>query len=255
MTLRFEDFITPRSLAPLLQDRRDDYLDKAVTYLRANFAPSLRLLDDSQVRRVAKLSYDTAAVRGIKSERDHLKYLVPVMFWGSYFEHDPQYATCLRAAGWVDDAGAAVIGASFAALFEQIDTWAAQTDQDTQSPRRLVRGFARIQSLPMDVQNLAGIVGIMTDIWPARTGRMTPAQAKAFAKIAAARATDLGLTGADVATHICLSQYFGIGFGHDPRFVWHQSNPELYRRDPEAYRLALGEGVLRFWDGLEDRLK
>ena len=44
MALTFEDFVTPQTLAPLLQERRNNYLDKAVTYLRHSFAPALRLL-------------------------------------------------------------------------------------------------------------------------------------------------------------------------------------------------------------------
>ena len=72
-----------------------------------------------QVREVAKLCFERVALRSIKSERDHLKCLVPMMFWGSNFERDPHYPFCLKAVGGVDANVTPVAGVNFPDANEQ----------------------------------------------------------------------------------------------------------------------------------------
>ena len=66
--LYLEDFVDQRTLAPYIAERRADYEDKAVAFLRQSFASRTADLDEPALRGIVQLAYPRARLRGIRTE-------------------------------------------------------------------------------------------------------------------------------------------------------------------------------------------
>lgn len=250
---RLESVLTDKASDCLTEERILNYKRNATAYLYKEFAPALRVLTDEEVQAVAHVAYVNARRRGIKSEREHFKYLVPVMFWGSHFETDPQYRGALQRAGWLDDHGNAVTGANFGSLFEEIDRWHEAVISDTETSRRLQHGFMRLYS---DANLNASPVTVLESnklLWPARCQQLSPSDHSTLVDASLDVAQLYGLKGADAVAYCCLAMYFGYRFVEDPRFPWAKAALSDTAQDDEERRLGLGSGVVKYWNGLLDR--
>ncbi|WP_223668957.1 hypothetical protein [Kangiella shandongensis] len=249
MKLTFENFITDKTLKPFVDERISEYETKASEFLRKEFAPSVSLLDEGELLQVIRLAYKHASKRGIKTEVEHLKYLIPVMFWGSYFEMDPQYSYWLYKAGWLDKNGYAIKVKRVKPLLEQLDQWFKQTESDLKEPRRLTWAFAKLYRQSADHVDLDFILSYMELLWPARFECMNGVRQEYYAKQSREIAAELRFTGLDGVTYVCLSLYFGFRFADDPRYPWARAIFEG-EQDISEKRVLLGQGALDYWDGL-----
>lgn len=250
--LKLEDFITEKTLEPFIEERRASYEDKAIGFLRKEFAPALRLLDDDQLRKVVKLAYGNARKRDIATEREHLKYLIPVMFWGSHFESDPQYRTELIRAGWICHDGQQQRHSYVAPVLEEVDNRVTAVMSDLEKPRDIIAGFSQIYKETRSKTTLPIVVKHMLSIWPARTKLMAEENQHAFIQAANSIAQRLNFKGNDSIMYICFAQHFGYRCTDDPLFPWIKEALSDDGRSQDERRLCLEEGVLKYWDGLLD---
>lgn len=249
MKLTFENFITDETLKPFVDERISEYEAKAIEFLRKEFAPSVSLLDEDELLKVIRLAYKNAFCRGIRTEIEHLKYLIPVMFWGSYFEMDPQYSYWLYKAGWLDENGYALKVKKVKPLLGQLDRWFKHTESDLKEPQRLTWAFARLYKESAKGINSDFTLSYMELTWPARFNYMNRPRQEYFAKQSREVASEFGFSGLDGVTYVCLSLYFGFRFAEDPRFPWAQS---IFDGDQDINdkRVMLGQRALDYWDGL-----
>lgn len=248
--LKYDDFLTPQTVASIIKSRISRYEKIALDFLRQEFSPAISLLSEEQTLEVIRLAYKNAYKKGVRAEREHLKYLIPVMYWGSYFEEDPQYFCLLQKAGWLNNKGEALHAPYVAPVLEQVDYWFNATKLDLEQPNRLMWGFAQIYKSAPERISLQFVLRYMELLWPERSLYMLPEQKKTFAEITYEIAREKSFGGVDGVVYSCLALYFGFRFSEDPRYPWARdvfSNDGLSR---EQLRASLGEKSLDYWDGL-----
>lgn len=250
MALYLEDFVNEQTLKPFVEQRIEHYENKAISFLRDQFAPAVGLLSDEEVRKVVQLAYQNAKKRGIQSERDHLKYLIPVMFWGSYFETDPQYQPQLIRSGWLSENGEPITNPYVAPILAEIDTWYEETKIELENPRNIIFEFARIyrgESREISVQS---VFSHMRAIWPVRSQKMNDVQIETFIQAAYAHSQRLNFVGEDGIMFVCLAQYFGHCCDQDPLYPWIGKALLNDGRSQNERRLALESEILKYWKEL-----
>ncbi len=247
---RYADFINETTLQPYRQARIGRYEDKAMTFLRKQFTPATRALNDEQLRQVIRTAYKQARKRGVVTERELLKYLIPVMFWGSYFEEDPQYQAQRISAGWSDEDGKACHNPYVSPLLRATDAWFRDTRTDLEKPRDIVTGFAQIYQKPTQPVSLTLVTRHMLTIWPARTRVLPQTQLQPFIQATYRIARNNNLTGSDSIMYICLAQYFGYRCMDDPLYPWIGAALKDTSSPQEKRRLRLEQSILDYWDSL-----
>ena len=245
--IRYEDFINDKTLTPFIAQRIHQYENKAIDFLRAEFKPATRGLSDDELHKVAQLAYFHAKKRGINGEQDHLKYLIPVMFWGSYFEIDPQYQAQLIRAGWLDEQGKPLQNTTMAPVLHEINRWADAVKTDNEHPQRIVQVFQRLYQTNPDKVTFEFVVRWLKQAWPTRFTFMSKQQAETFTHRAYEIAHGLNFVEVDGTAYTCLAQYFGYRFVQDPLYPWAAKALADDGRQAEERRLALGEAVLEHW--------
>lgn len=251
MSLFLDDFVTPETLEHYFEERRLNYQERAVSFLREQFGPAARLLDDEQVGEVVKLAYSHARDRGIKTERDHLKYLIPVMFWGSYFESDPLYRQYMVKAWWIDTEGKETASTYVGAITEQVDVWLKDVAEDISQPKRIMKAFSELYSSePPKKMSSAFLSYHMENIWPERYKKMSANMRLQFMNKAYGTAHQNNFTGVDGVGYACLAMYFGHQLWDDPRYPWAAKALADNGRSAEERRLALGNSVFEYWNKL-----
>lgn len=248
--MKVEDLITQKTLNSYIEERRTTYNEKAARFLRQEFAPATRRLNDADIIKVVRLSYDNARRRGITSERDLLKYLIPTMYWGSWFECDPQYADILIRIGWKNSDGTQRFSRNMDPIIEEIDIWQAATVSDSLEPRRAISAALSAHKEPFINPNIPNAIALMKNAWPARTCLLSSSRQDLFAASCLEYGYKHGLRNADLLCHVILAQYFGWRFPEDPRYPWAISAFFTKTQDPAHQRLALEDGILNYWSGL-----
>lgn len=253
MAFELGDILGDRGRQALRDERMAQYERDAALFLRTEFAPATRLLSDQDLARVVQLAYRNALARGIAGTRNHLKYLVPVMFWGSRFEADPQYVTELQHARWLDSHGQPTGVEHLDSVITRIAGREHILRSDGLSGARIIEGFQRLYRGPEPATTSYDLItAAMRAIWPQRDFLMTPPQRDAFINLNLAHAGRLQLFGRDAVAYICLAMYLGSGFHEDPRFPWVADALTTEGLSPEARRIALGDAVLTYWDSLNE---
>lgn len=243
MTLGYEAFFNPAAQAAMMGQRRAAYERRALAFLRETHAPEMALVSDDDGAAIIRDAYAAAYGLGCRDERDHLRFLIAVMHWGSGFLTDPRFSD--RLAG-LRRPGMPRI--SLARLIEELDRWQAAVASDMARPERRVAGFSDLYDTGDEALRADSAAGWMARLWPARWADMSGAAQGAFLRAAADSAARLGLSGCDAVAHGGLGLYFGYRFDLDPRFGWAARAYAEHGR--AARRLALGQGVSAYWDGL-----
>ena len=246
LNLRLDRFITIHTMAAFSAERHLKYVRTAVSFLSRRFAPAVRTLDWQNMSGIVELAYHNARARGIRTEDQHLKYLIPVMFWGSHFEADPQYHEALQAAGWLDLDGRPTSHRYVDPVIEQIDAWHPFASQDTEEPRTLVRLLSQLRLDFVKGMTLEEVTFRIAEIWPKRSALRLEKHRRTAVTTALRDANVHGLLPADAALCAGVVPFFGQGFLHDPRFPW----ASAAAAQPEAFLEFLEEGLLKYWKGL-----
>lgn len=251
MPMYLEDFINEKTLQPMIAERIRRYEKKAIAFLRDQFAPAIRVLSDDEVRAVVQLAYKNAKKRGIQTERDHLKYLIPVMFWGSYFERDPQYLPELSRAGWVDEDGNLSKHIYMPQLLTEIDHRTLSVAPDLASYKRIMSGFREIytEALPAKL-TFRTLSEIMAYIWPSHYKMAGQDCFLALAENGVSRGKSLLLETRDIIAYSCLSVYFGHMFDECPRFPWAVYALAKDGKKMDERRRSLWRGVENYFENL-----
>lgn len=253
MALYLEEFVNEQTLKPLAEHRIRRYEDRAIAFLHEQFAPETGLLSDDDLRKAVQLAYGNARRRGIRSERDHLKYLIPVMFWGSHFETDPQYHARLVRSGWLSGDGKRIDNAYLGGILHEVDEITSQSAADFSDPVNFERGFAEIyQAGEKRRITLDAVAFHLARIWPARYRLMPQANRDRFIKKAMGIAYSLNFGGMDAVTYTCLSLHFGYRFAGDPLFSWAARALADDGRSFEERRLSLGNAIIEYWNTLHN---
>lgn len=223
--LRLEDFVNDRTLAAFVAERLAEYEDKALRYLDQVFPGQFRLITAAAQRDLVRRAYRNARRRGLRTERDHLKYLIPVMHWGSDFETAPLHRSRLIRAGWLDQDGGRRVNPYLAPVLEQIDDWHRQVRPDQIDPSRL---SALLQEpMPQDLSDR------LAHLWPTVFAATPRPDWDETVQQAAAALSDprAGLL------HAAIAVLLGPGFATDPQHPWAAAP------DPAA----LAAGFCRHW--------
>ncbi len=239
--LYLEDFVDQRTLAPYIAERRADYEDKAVAFLRQSFASRTADLDEAALRGVVRLAYPRARLRGIRTERDHLKYLIAVMHWGSGFEDDPGHATRLERAGWRTAGGEPRLNPYLAPVLDQIDLWHRDIGLAGLNPARLRELSAGVPPTDSDAR-----LARLADLWPGVAAATPEPDRRAALAQAADFATRSGLCDRGVLVYAAIAQLLGCGFGEDPLYPWAARAMVSRMGADEAVR-ALETGFVTWW--------
>lgn len=244
--LKATDVFPARLLPQLERPRLDAYLDKARGFLRGQFARRLRDVTDADLDAVVMMARDRNLAQGLTSDRDQLTALIPVIFWGSYFETDPQYRWPLIEAGLLTPDGQLAQDVPPMMLAEAVDDYRNAVRADVEDMQRPLRAFQALFGHDDPAQDAAACLDLMRRAFPQRTARMTAEQTQAFIAAASDEALRLSLGGADLLAHVALSLYFGVGFARDPLHRWVDAPYHGRFASAEEKRLALGAGIIGF---------
>lgn len=254
MTLTYQNFVNPTTLAALASDREGLYFDRAVSFLQQQFPKRLAGVDEDALRHVVEQSYPRALRAGLTTEQDLFKHLIVVAYWGTEFLADPAHTAALIDAEW--PTSQVVTPARIHTVLRHVDGWHAAIGQDLADSRRIIAGFQRIY-----LDGDAGRTGPqqrvewLCALWPRLTSHLGPQGTARFADKAMARAAEFDLGATDTLGYICLAAYFGAAFGRDPLYPWAGSALATLRtgtQDLEAGRLALGAGVQQHWTAVQE---
>lgn len=236
-----EDFVNERTLTPYRAERREDYAIKAMRFMRKSF-PQCSGSDDETLLRVIRLAYGNARRRGIRTERDHLKFLIPVVHWGSYFETDPLYFTALHEIGWVGADGESVHAPYFPRLLDQIDQLHRATVQDFADPDRFQQVLGRLQQAGNLTEATA--TAILEQAWPAHARADGSFPNGRFLRFTFGIARTLELSAPDAMLYSLIARVLGCRFGQDPLYPWAAKAVSAGDRQTAA---MLTDGFMDFW--------
>lgn len=248
--LSLSEFLTPDGLARYDGERRLEEERQAMAFLRRSFAPATALLSDDELRDVARFGIAHAQQRGVTSLRDRQRYLIPVMFWGSYFELDPQYRDALARCWWIDRNGRRTGSTHLSAVIAEIDRIERATVPDHADMRRPVQAMARLyRDHEGELATSSLMLSHMESCWPARFALMGGVHGDYLDALAPVLRR-YGLKSADAVAYACIAMQLGFRFADDPRFPWARAALAPDDRTPEERRLAFGQAVLRYWQSL-----
>ena len=202
-----------------------------------------RGLAESDRVAVVRLAYKNAIAAHVVTGADHLKYLVPVLHWGSYFQSDPQFSADLAGAGWHN---AAPYRPSFGALADRIDRHTAEVASDTASYARFMDALGAVYRHDWSRVDHKAAVQAARHVWPTRSARLGRDGLHESVGHCGQIAAQSGLNGADQVVHIVLSLYFGHRFAEDPLYPW--AVRAFQQSSETAFRHELLSGVRQFFD-------
>lgn len=245
--LHLEEFVDARTLAPYMAERRADYEDKAIDFLRQTFPRRVPSRDDAPLRRIVRLAYPRARLRGIRTERDHLKYLIAVMHWGSHFEDDPTHASRLFRAGWRTAQGAPCLNPYLVPVLDQIDLWHRDTRQAGLNPHLLAEWSQDGAHLADDDPDSR--LSRLAALWP-RVAAATPMpDRRAGLAQAGEFAARFELCGRGTLVYAAIAQLLGSGFGTDPLYPW-AARALTMRGTQDDPAQALAAGFIGWWNAV-----
>lgn len=212
--MNLSDLLDSEDMDRIEAARAEDYLARAASFLHRHFAPTITQLSANQIRDAILDAAEEARQIGLSSEKDHLNHLIARVFLGRRFVLNPALYTPLYNAGWIEDDGRPARVFSFAPLFEQIDAREQVLAADLASSHRLIQRIGVLYQ-PNPPQ---GIIALAT-VLPSLTATLRRSEAEALANIVDAHAIELGLTGADRDTFLCMTALLGIELHRDPFHV------------------------------------
>jgi Domain of unknown function (DUF4123) len=249
--VRLEHVLGPANRQALLDERVALYEKAAQADLQRQFPAQLSLLQKQDVQAVIRFAFAHARQRGITSHRDMYRYLMVVMQWGSYFELDPQYRAALQNTWWFDRNLKRTNSTYTAGVLAEVARVQAACLSDLNDVRHIPVYFQRLYQKDSGRPPVLGELLIaLQHCWPAKVGSLEAEHLHAFARHAMAIAADHALQGADAIVYGCLAMYFGVRFADDPRFPWAKDALAKDARSDTERRIALGKGVLKYWDAL-----
>lgn len=252
MILQLSDFITTAGRDRVLLEKQERERLTIRDFLRDNFAPATALLDDDQLDAVVKLALSHADQRGITNLRDRQRYLIPVMFWGSYFELDPQYRAALSYTWWFDDKGQRTDTTYMSGVIDEIDRMDAAIADDLADANRVVSALARLyHDHDGDPITRELALETMQKCWPARFALMSDQVRHDYLTAIEPSLQRYALYSVDAITYICLAMHLGFRFADDPRYPWVAEALVTDGRPLEVRRLALGQALMTYWHSLK----
>lgn len=241
-------FITPAGADAYRLEKKLDEQRKAVAFLQGPFARETAGLDAAALAEIARLGLSHAGQRGITALRDRQRYLIPAMFWGSFFEQDPQYHRALSRCWWFDAQGLPTGSTHISAVIAEIDRMQARIAPDLSDPRRPVETLALLYRRHSgETVTRAILIDTMAKCWPARFALMEGPVLDAYLVAAEEPVRRFQLRSVDAVAYVCLSMHLGVRFVDDPRFPWARRALEPDGRPDEERRLAFGQAVLAYW--------
>lgn len=250
MSLSVDDFLNAGTLRPLVEERLLAYQTKAMALLRKHFAPFARPVPDADLRRFVAESHARAKARGIVSEREQLHYLTIAFQWGIGFDTDPQYRAALRRAMWLDEDDRPMQVSDTLLLRGEIPAWQDSIAPDLANSANIRDRLFELYRRGVAEPGYPRALRLLQDSFPTRF-RATPQQDWiGFCDSVHARIDRLALEVVDVYCCVALAVHFGHDFMNDPRYPWAGEALANDGRSLEARRIAFGEAIVSYWDGL-----
>lgn len=250
--MQFSTLIGKEDLERFKNVRWRSYSDRAVSFLQRRFPTAIQPLStDALCIAIHDAAIETRQL-GLRSERDHLSFLIARIMLGRRFLLNPLYIDFLYAAGWIDDTGQPARHFAFGPLFEQIASWDHIRSADMKSARGLAIRFARLYQ-PNAPTGIAAIHATL----PACAAAIRPELLIAFHDTVTRAAQEVTLSGPDLESYCCAAVLIGIEPHKDPFFagIANALAPRAFPREERrlAFGLALQELLLaRIGNGAND---
>ena len=246
MSLNVSDIFSPKARQVHAAERYRTYRENALSYLGAEFAPAMRILDQDQALAFIDAAYDIGTRKGLSSERDHFHHLNICMFWGLHFYSDPQYQELLRRAGWERKLQQPRFDPN--ALRIEIKRRHNCMSADFSDPRRIIEAFAGLYDSPDASYQIEDDLRLIAQAFPAQFAMVPASDWVVMAETVRRRCVVFGVQEVDLSACVGLAAIFGAGFVDDPRFHW----AEYALRKPrlQEKRIELGGAVQRYWAAL-----
>ncbi|SFI48508.1 hypothetical protein [Jannaschia pohangensis] len=209
--IAYEDILDSSGMEPFREERRQRYYRKALAFCRTEFPGRFYDVSDANGLAFVQTAYRAGGSIGLRSERDHLKFLIAAVHWGADFGTDPRLGHRLAACGWLNAAGRAHIYLPLPPLLRAVDHWHAEVRPE--GPDWLAAIKAADAS--------AGLTGaqalqVADAIWPAGTRQMPQTSWPALAAIVDADRGRRMLDGTALVLHTLLLLRFGHRYADDP---------------------------------------
>lgn len=251
--IKTSDMITPAVTESLAATARETYIAKACTFLRDQFSKQTRDVADETLEATARLAFQHSQMRGYTKTRDHLKYLIPVVYWGSYFETDPQHHAALQRAEWLDENGQAPQQPSLGQLTIEIDAHSDASRSDTVNLERCVSAFQAHFERNNNGDDGPTCLALMQATFPAHVAYLSDTDMRDFVGKALAQGKVYKLSGCDLTAYVALSLKFGTHFGTDPLHAWAHPAYQNTHTSVDEQRLVLAKGMTRYLTRFEIR--
>lgn len=238
------DIVTESGQATYRQERFERYLSKASGFLRSNFAPFSRSLDEDSLKSGITVTYDRAKALMIRAEVDHLRYLSLTVMLGFAFERDPLRAPIMSAAGAYTDQAELTRPLPLSSLLAEAEAYLTRTAPDLARPQEIVRSLAEQRKAP--AQTPDSLTGYLRRNWPERMSCLSPGQVEAFLHLAGDIGRRFRLNACDTVSLALLFPYFGSFMADNPFLPWAKAALTRPETEPAGPMPELGQGVLSY---------
>jgi hypothetical protein len=203
--------------------RYREFQQRTAAYLRRAFPALMELRSDEELHAIAGVGLQRAGAWGRETEREIWEYLIPMCFFGSFFDADPQYAHMISAAGWQRAEAPATSDMEF--MRKKIDAWFPVMDQDYANVQTVIHNIVtsyKNTTLRMHESDLPfELVEKAVCEWSPRRWSLIPAEGRhRWFEACRKRAQALEFTGRDALAYYFASFFFGYAFERNPIYPW-----------------------------------
>ena len=211
--ISFEDVQNSRGMPAFLQERRQRYFDKAVTFCREQFPGRFGPASDAEAMAHVRAAYGIGTSFGLRSERDHLKLLIATVHWGLGLATDPRLAQRMIGAGWLKPDLSARQYVKPAQLLRAVDEWHAGIRPEGRAWADAAAQTVRIGAVGLTA---AGALSMAGQIWPVGVGQMPERAWGPYAVALDADRQHWALDGGALVLHTLLGLRLGYRYLFEP---------------------------------------
>jgi len=209
------------------------------------FPQSRNQLSDSDLHGIVMQAHSHARCFNLRSEKEHLKYLVLCYYLGTNFFLDPLHSAEIDQSGMRDSKEPRECCLS--RLLEHATAIRNAREKDLVEFSRIVRGFEAIYHPKYSYKDFEVVAQCVVSIWPNVCDTLgAHVQTNFISEAIRFSRDDLFLGRQDQVCYAALAMYFGTYFARDPQYPWAIKAMKIF--DPYQRRHALGDGVLTYLD-------
>jgi len=208
-----------KSLDAIMLERFESHL---VEHVQEHFPTHSHVIGPEQLRKVAQLCIARARAGGYRMERDAFMFLSLMLYLGSHFDSDPQYASVVAALR--DDAiGQASdrLEAAYDAVTTYLDEVAGAEGEHVSTAVQRVLSTVVPELRAAPAVNYDYVLQMLDWIWPQKFAHLGEARIRELVQSVLPVAKENGIaTPAGACLYVVASFLFGHALERDPQFPW-----------------------------------